>query len=88
MKLVAGQLDGLEIGERIALIRKRNGLSKKELADILNISVQTLSNYESNKTVPSLDTICAMATALGVTMNMIVHGREPKKEQKPLITSD
>ncbi len=85
MIIVKDTLEGLDLGERIQLLRKRRGLSKKELARIINMSVQTVSNYENGKTVPSVDTLSAIGLALGVTMNMLVYGREPEKDMEPLI---
>lgn len=60
------------IGERIMILRKRQKLSKKELADIAGISYATLSNYESGKTIPSAETIVKLAIALNVSVSDLI----------------
>ena len=44
-------------GERLMIYRKRAGLSKKELAKRVGISVSTLTKYENDESQPNLDII-------------------------------
>lgn len=41
-------------GERLMIYRKRAGLSKKELAKRVGISVSTLTKYENDESQPSI----------------------------------
>lgn len=68
----------LTIGERISVLRKREGFSRKEFADILGVSYTTVANYENNKSIPNIKMVTQMAMVLRTTMNMILHGYEPK----------
>ncbi len=47
----------MEISERIQALRKEKGLSQEELAKKLLVSRQTVSQWETGQTVPSLDNI-------------------------------
>ena len=42
-------------GERLMIYRKRAGLSKKELAKRVGISVSTLTKYENDESQPNVD---------------------------------
>ena len=43
--------------ENLKYIRKSRKLSQKELADLINVSFQTISHWESGYTEPSIEQI-------------------------------
>ncbi len=49
---------------RLKLARIRRSITKKELAEKLNLSIQTLSDWETGKTVPKFDNIIDVAKIL------------------------
>jgi transcriptional regulator with XRE-family HTH domain len=56
----------VDIGSKIKEQRKKRGLTQKELAEKLRISVHALSKYEQNQRKPSMSTIKQIAAALEV----------------------
>lgn len=44
----------MNISEKILLLRKKEGLSQENLAEKLNITRQTVSNWESGQTAPDI----------------------------------
>lgn len=44
----------IDINEKILLLRKKEGLSQESLADKLNITRQTVSNWELGQTTPDI----------------------------------
>lgn len=44
----------MKVGLKLKLARKRKGIKLNDAAELLGISTETLSSYESNKTVPTL----------------------------------
>ena len=44
----------MQIGERLAKIRKERGLTQKDLADKLSMSQQVISNIERNASMPDI----------------------------------
>lgn len=44
----------MNINEKISLLRKKEGLSQEGLAEKLNITRQTVSNWESGQTTPDI----------------------------------
>lgn len=56
-------------------IRKENNLSQQEIAKILEIDQKTYSNYENNKTEPTISSIIKMADYFDVSLDYLV-GRQ------------
>lgn len=51
---------------RIKEIMQEKGVSSVKMADMIHVSKVTISNLINNKTMPSIDTLEKIATALGV----------------------
>lgn len=51
---------------RIREIMSEKGITSVELAEKIRVSKATISNLINNKTMPSIDTLGKIATALGV----------------------
>lgn len=58
----------MTVGEKIRIIRKKNGLTQKQLGDKLGVSYQMIAQYENGKRNPKIDTIISIACALNVEM--------------------
>lgn len=69
------------IGTKIQMLRKQNGMSQQNLADKLNITRQTISKWESDQSLPDLDTLLKMAELFNVSIAYIVGVEE---EDKPI----
>lgn len=54
------------IGKRIYELRKIANLSQEKLAEKINVSRQTISNWETNQTIPDLYQSKALADALNL----------------------
>jgi transcriptional regulator with XRE-family HTH domain len=62
------------IGEKLRLQRERLGISGRELARRVGVSASLISAIELDRVMPSVQTLWALASALGVTMGDIFHG--------------
>lgn len=51
-------------------------LSQKQAADALGVSVATLQNYESGKTVPDWDVVMRIGDAYHFPVDFIIFARE------------
>ena len=60
------------IGARIKYLRVRNGMTQKDLATLLNIGNNTLSQYESGKRVPGDDVKLKIAAIFDVTVDYLL----------------
>ena len=54
---------------RIKKYRERKGISQGKLADLCNVSRQTINAFENNKYDPSLQLAFDLAKTLGVTVD-------------------
>ncbi|MEU9239716.1 XRE family transcriptional regulator [Streptomyces shenzhenensis] len=64
------------VARNVRLLRDQRGLSLTELARQAGLSKQTLSNLEQGTGNPTVDTLFAIAAALGVPVTRLVAERE------------
>ena len=50
------------LGDKLMEVRKKHGYSQQEIADMLSVSRQTISNWESGQGAPALDKACELAS--------------------------
>lgn len=62
------------LGERIADLRRREGLSQAELADILGVSPSTVGMYEQSRREPALNMLVKLAQTFRVTTDYLLTG--------------
>ncbi|MBR2539554.1 MAG: helix-turn-helix transcriptional regulator, partial [Mogibacterium sp.] len=77
----------MELGKRIAEIRKENTLTQEGLAELCNVTRQTISNWENNKSYPDLETLVLISDTFDVSLDAMLKGdrkmvSEITKEQK------
>lgn len=56
------------VGERLREVRQRRGVSVRSLARELGVSASLVSQIETGKSQPSVSTLYAMTTALGISV--------------------
>jgi len=57
-----------EIGAVIQSVRKENGLTQEQLADLAGISERTLRSMESGQGNPSFNAVVSTASVLGIKL--------------------
>ena len=78
----------MTFGERLFQLRKQKYISQEELADIMNVSRQSISKWELDQTYPDIDNLVRLANYFDVTVDFLVKGEETtdsqnKEEMKP-----
>lgn len=61
-----------QIGARIRVLREKQGLTQQELADRLQVTRQTVSNYEIGRSQPDLEMLERMTQVLGVEVSVLL----------------
>lgn len=69
------------IGDKIILYRKRKGLTQEELADLLEVSRQTVTKWESGSVLPNLDYIMGLSVIFGITIDNLVKDNDCAKQE-------
>lgn len=67
-------MDAMKTGALIAQARKEKGLTQKELAEKVYVSVQAVSKWELGKIFPDLALMEPLADALGLTVSELLAG--------------
>ena len=62
----------MNIGEKLIKLRKEKNISQEKLSNILGITRQTLSNWESNITSPNLEQTKKIAKIFNVSIDELV----------------
>lgn len=71
------------LGRRIKKLRKAKNLSQEKLAELIDKSVDTVSNIERGIFAPRLDTALEIANALGIELFELFHVRDmPLKDKE------
>ena len=64
------------IGKFIAVLRKANGMTQKDLGDKLFVSDKTVSRWERDECTPELSLIPAIAEIFGITTDELLRGEK------------
>ena len=65
------------VADRLRKAREHAGLDQTELADLVGISRNTISNYERGQTAPKRPVLLAWSLATGVPRAWLETGAEP-----------
>lgn len=76
------------IGENLAKLRERQGLTRNDIAEGASVTNQTVAALESGRRGPSVDLLMKICDLLGVTPNDLVYeesSRVSSREKKPVL---
>lgn len=80
-------MEAKSIGKFIATLRKANGYTQAQLAEILGVSNKTISNWENEVSYPDLSLIPVIADLFNVTSDELLRGTKNNNtvqlEKKP-----
>lgn len=66
------------LGSFIAVLRKSQGMTQKELAEMLNVSDKTVSHWERDESSPDISIIPVIAEIFNVTCDELLKGEKDK----------
>lgn len=83
------------IGDHIRKLREGKGWTQQMLGNKLGKKTSTISAYETNAKLPSVDCLIEMADLLGVSLDTLVYGENADllsvhtltQEQKKIVTA-
>ena len=65
-------MNAKDFGERISMLRKKQGLTQLQLAEKLNVSNKTISRWETGEGYPDISVLSALAQHLHVTVDELL----------------
>ena len=79
----------MSLGTNISRLRAEKRLSQGDLAEVLEVSRQSVSKWETDSSVPDLDKLIKLSQLFRVTLDELVTGAEPqlKVETPPVMVS-
>lgn len=72
----------MSLGEMIYKLRTEKNLSQGDLAEMLNVSRQSISKWENNSAIPDLEKIVKLSEIFNISLDELVKGE--RKENIPL----
>lgn len=72
----------ITLGERIYKYRSSRGLSQLELSELLDVSRQSISKWETDVAVPELSKLIKMAEIFDVSLDALVLGKETEIKEE------
>ena len=72
VKTINGTYDMSNISKNLVVLRNKKGLSKKQVAEILDVSLRTIYDWEDGFKYPKLDNLIQIATLYKVSVDRIL----------------
>ena len=60
----------MKLGEKISYFRKRSNITQEQLAEVINVSRQTIYKWENNVAIPRADHIIALVKCLNISYKL------------------
>ncbi len=64
----------MEIGKQLKEARISSGLTQEEVAEKMNVSRQTISNWENEKTYPDIISVIALSDVYSISLDGLLKG--------------
>jgi transcriptional regulator with XRE-family HTH domain len=65
----------MTVGERLLKLRKEKNMSQEDLANVLDVSRQTVSKWETGESMPDFNKICPLCEYFGITSDELLSTR-------------
>ena len=73
----------MTLSEKILYCRKKAGLSQEALADMVGVSRQSVSKWETGDAAPEIGKLLQLSKAFDVTTDWLLSQEEPEQPQQP-----
>ncbi len=71
----------MELGKKLSELRRKKGISQEKLAEMLDVSRQAVTKWESGKSNPDTENLILIAEIFDVSLDELCKN-EPKKDKK------
>ena len=72
----------MEVKEQIRAYRSSLGLSQEELAEAVYVTRQTVSNWETGKSYPDIQSLLRLSALFGVSLDQLIKGDAERIKEK------
>ena len=74
----------MTLGTRIAALRRERGLSQEALGELVGVSRQAVSKWESDSALPDVNNCVALSRAFGITLAQLLELEEETAPSREL----
>ena len=78
----------MTLGARIAALRKERGLSQEGLGELVGVSRQAVSKWESDSALPDVNNCVALSKAFGITLSQLLELEEDQSAPAGELTQE
>jgi len=64
------------VQKNIKKYRENKGITQEQMAEALNVTRQAISNWETGRTEPDIDTLQRLSDYLGITIEELIYGEK------------
>ena len=72
----------MKFSEKLQTLRKEKGLSQEKLAELLSVSRQAVSKWESGQTYPEIEKLIVLSDLFEITLDDLLRDRNTEVEIK------
>ena len=80
--------EGMAFGERLYELRNKNNLSQEELAEVLDVSRQSISKWENDKAYPEMTRLLFMSDYFDVSLDYLMRGIKKENNEEKVTADD
>ena len=78
----------IELGNRLAALRKEKGYSQEDLAEKLGVSRQAVSKWENGEASPDTNNLIALADLYGISLDELVGKKGPASSNEEVVEGE
>ena len=78
----------MTFGERLYELRNKNNLSQEELAEVLDVSRQSISEWENDKAYPEMTRLLFMSDYFDVSLDYLMRGIKKENNEEKVTADD
>ncbi|MBE6901552.1 MAG: helix-turn-helix transcriptional regulator [Ruminococcaceae bacterium] len=71
----------MTLGEKLAMYRKQNNYTQEQLAELLGVSRQAISKWESDLAFPETEKLIKLSDMYGCSLDYLLKDKEPAQEK-------
>lgn len=78
----------MTLGNRLYEMRKEKGLSQEKTAEVLGVTRQTISKWETDQSTPDFDKILPLCALYGISTEELLTGKKQENYVEEQVSSD
>ena len=79
--------ENINVGQKLQIARNKQGLTQEQIAQQLQVSRQTISNWENNKSYPDIVSLITLSELYQISLDQLLKGDKAMIEHLSKSTS-